>query len=140
MDGARWRGLVEAAHRFGLSIRRSGPHQPTPAGGRDAAAAWLDHRTSGVVAYNDLIAIGFIRALNAAGVGVPGEVSVVGFDNIRDGELLSPQLTTVAAPLVSLGSAAVRHLLKIAVLPARTDESITLPARLVVRGTTGPAA
>lgn len=140
MNGARWRGLVEAGRRFDLGVRRSGPHQPNPAGGRDAAAAWLDHPTSSVVAYNDLIAIGFIRALDEAGVDVPGEVSVVGFDNIRDSELVTPQLTTVAAPLVSLGSAAVRHLLKIAVLPTRTDESVILPARLVVRASTGPAA
>lgn len=41
--------------------------------------------------------------------------------------------------LVSLGSAAVRHLLKISMLPARTDESVVLPARLVIRASTGPA-
>ncbi|MFT4165926.1 MAG: LacI family DNA-binding transcriptional regulator [Microlunatus sp.] len=140
VDGARWRGLVEAGRQLDLGLRRTGPHLPTPAGGREAAAVWLDHPTSSVVAYNDLIAIGFIQALHEAGVDVPGQVSVVGFDNIRDSELVTPQLTTVAAPLVSLGSAAVRHLLKIAMLPTRTDESVVLPARLVVRASTGPAA
>ena len=138
-DGARWRGLVETAHQLDLGIRRSGPYQPTPAGGREAAAAWLAHPTSGVVAYNDLIAIGFIREVSQAGVQIPEQVSIIGFDNIRDTELVSPPLTTVVAPLVSLGSAAVRHLLKISMLPARTDESVVLPARLVVRASTGPA-
>lgn len=138
-DGVRWRGLVEAGHQLDVIVRRSGPRPPTPAGGREAAAAWLGHPTSSVVAYNDLIAIGFIQELREAGVEVPGQVSVIGFDNIRDSELVSPQLTTVAVPLVSLGSAAVRHLLKLATLPVRTDESVVLPARLVIRGSTGPA-
>lgn len=138
-DGARWRSLVEAGHRLDVVVRRSGPYQPDQEGGREAAAAWLERPTSSVVAYNDLIAIGFIRALRETGVEVPGQVSVIGFDNIRDSELVSPQLTTVAVPLVSLGSAAVRHLLKIRMLPVRTGEPVILPARLVVRDSTGPA-
>lgn len=138
-DGARWRGLVEAGHQLDIGVRRSGPHQPNPAGGREAAAAWLTHPTTGVVAYNDLIAIGFIREVTQAGVQIPEQASIIGFDNIRDSELVVPRLTTVVAPLVSLGSAAVRHLLKISMLPARTDESVILPARLVIRASTGPA-
>ena len=139
VDGARWRGLIEAGKDLGISVRHSGPYQPNPAGGREAAADWFDHPTTGVVAYNDLIAIGFIRKLAQAGLQVPEQVSIVGFDNIRDSELVDPQLTTVAAPLVSLGSAAVRHLLKISMLPVRSDESVILPARLVLRASTGPA-
>ena len=73
-----------------------------------------------MVAYNDLIAIGFLQAASEAGYAVPRDVSVVGFDNIREGELVSPQLTTIAAPMVSLGSAAVNHLLKSAQVPRRS--------------------
>ncbi|GAA1837867.1 LacI family DNA-binding transcriptional regulator [Microlunatus capsulatus] len=140
-DGMRWRGLREAGMELGLRVRRVGCQEPTMRGGAAAAEEWLEHRTPGVIAYNDLLAIGFIRTVTAAGVAVPQEVRVVGFDNIVDAELVQPGLTTLASPLVSLGSAAVNHLLK------STDrrrpeelEPVLLPARLVVRGSTGPHA
>lgn len=139
-DGMRWRGLREAALDLDLRVHRLGPHLPTLQGGATAAQAWLRRPTAGVIAYNDLVAIGFIRAVTAAGHRVPGDVSVIGFDNIVDGELVTPSLTTIAAPLVSLGSAAVNHLLK-RTRHSGTDvlEPMMLPARLVVRGSTRQA-
>ena len=136
-DGARWRGLLEAGHELDLKVRRIGPFLPTMRGGGTAAEQWLRHPTPGVIAYNDLIAIGFIRAILLAGRRVPEDVCVIGFDNFLDAELLTPRLTTTAAPLVSLGSAAVNQLLK----TGRRDlteavEPVQLPARLVVRDTT----
>jgi DNA-binding LacI/PurR family transcriptional regulator len=136
-DGMRWRGLREAGLELGLPVRRVGPREPTMRGGAAAAEKWLTHRTPGVIAYNDLLAIGFIRAVTAAGVAVPGDVRVVGFDNIVDAELVQPGLTSLAAPLVSLGSAAVNHLLKSTARRRADDlEPMLLPARLVVRGST----
>jgi DNA-binding LacI/PurR family transcriptional regulator len=137
-DGMRWRGVLEAGHELDITVRRTGPHTPTPAGGRQAAEAWLRHPTSGVVAYNDLLAIGFMRAIMQAGVDIPADVSVVGFDNIRDAELIEPHLTTIASPLVSLGSAAVNHLFKTSIISTRRGDAILLPARLVLRGSVGP--
>jgi DNA-binding LacI/PurR family transcriptional regulator len=138
-NGMRWRGLREAGLDLNLRVRRVGCFEPTMRGGAAAAEEWLQHRTPGVIAYNDLVAIGFIRAVTAAGVAVPGDVRVVGFDNIVDAELVQPNLTSIASPLVSLGSAAVNHLLK-ASRQYRPEElePILLPARLVVRGSTGP--
>ena len=138
-DGMRWRGLLEAGHELGLKVQRIGPCRPTLNGGRHAVESWRQAPTTGVVAYNDLVAIGFLQAAGDAGYAVPGDVSVVGFDNIREGELLTPQLTTIAAPMVSLGSAAVNHLLKTAVAGRSRARTVMLPARLVVRGSTGPA-
>jgi LacI family transcriptional regulator len=138
-DGMRWRGLLEAGHELGLKVQRIGPCRPTLNGGRHAVESWRQAPTTGVVAYNDLVAIGFLQAAGDAGYAVPGDVSVVGFDNIREGELLTPQLTTIAAPMVSLGSAAVNHLLKTAVAGGSRARTVMLPARLVVRGSTGPA-
>lgn len=138
-DGMRWRGLREAGLELGLRVRRVGSQDPTMRGGAAAAEEWLAHRTPGVIAYNDLLAIGFVRAVTAAGVAVPEDVRVVGFDNIVDAELVQPGLTTVAAPLASLGSAAVNHLLKSADRRRPEElEPVLLPARLVVRGSTGP--
>jgi DNA-binding LacI/PurR family transcriptional regulator len=138
-DGVRWRGLREAAHELDLRVHRIGPFLPTMRGGAAAAEQWLTRPTTAVIAYNDLMAIGFIQTVTAAGRSVPGDVSVIGFDNIVDATLVEPHLTTIAAPLVSLGSAAVAHVIK------RTKdrlglmaEPVVLPARLVVRDSTGP--
>ncbi|WP_375422992.1 LacI family DNA-binding transcriptional regulator [uncultured Friedmanniella sp.] len=136
-DGMRWRGLREASLELDLRVHRLGPHLPTLQGGAAAAQAWLRRPTPGVIAYNDLVAIGFLRAVVTAGCRVPEDVSVIGFDNIVDSELVTPSLTTIAAPLVSLGSAAVNHLLKRAWRGGIQDlEPMQLPARLVVRGST----
>jgi DNA-binding LacI/PurR family transcriptional regulator len=138
-NGMRWRGLLEAGHELHIKVRRIGPYVPTMSGGRQAAEQWLKTPTTGVVAYNDLVAIGFLQTVRNAGVDVPRDVSIVGFDNIPDASLVRPGLTTIAAPLLSLGSAAVNHLLKTSALPTRRDESVILPARVVVRSSTGPA-
>lgn len=139
-NGMRWRGLLEAGHELGLRTRRSGPFPPTMKGGLQAVRAWRATPTSAVIAYNDLLAIGFVRALAEAGIGVPGEVSVVGFDDIRDARLIDPPLTTVAVPLARLGSAAVTHLLHARAGEPGAAKSVVLPAKLVVRGSTGPVA
>jgi DNA-binding LacI/PurR family transcriptional regulator len=91
------------------------------------------------VAYNDLMAIGFLRTLHERGVAVPREVSVIGFDDIHDAALIQPALTTIAAPLRSLGSAAVNHLLKTSIILGPRPSAVVLPARLMVRDSTGPA-
>ena len=138
-DGMRWRGLREAAVELDLHVRRLGPFLPTMRGGAVAADGWLLRPSTAVIAYNDLMAIGFLRAVQAAGRAVPGDVSVIGFDNIVDASLVEPRLTTVAAPLVSLGSTAVAHLLRGASARDETlADPVMLPSKLIVRGSTGP--
>ncbi|XVU28660.1 LacI family DNA-binding transcriptional regulator [Actinoplanes sp. CA-054009] len=127
-DGVRWRALRE----LDVHAHRIGPFEPTVAGGAEAAQEFARRPTSAVVAYNDLMAIGLIRRLTAMGVRVPGDVSVAGFDNIFAAELITPALTTVAAPLHAMGEAAVR-----AVLSGAGSSVVTLPTRLVVRASTG---
>jgi DNA-binding LacI/PurR family transcriptional regulator len=136
-DGMRWRSLREGAPDLGLHARRIGPFAPTVAGGTAAAAEFVHHPTSAVIAYNDLMAIGFIRALTAKGARIPRDVSVVGFDNIFAADLVTPPLTTVAAPLHAMGLTAVRNLLAIVRgAQPRAQEPVSLPARLVVRAST----
>ena len=137
-DGMRWRGLRAAGLELDLKVRRIGPNTPTMAGGRLAATKWLGNQTRGVIAYNDLLAIGFIQAVMLAGCRVPEDVCVIGFDNILDSSLVEPRLTTIAAPLVSLGSAAVNRLLKRSWHEEdELAEPVLLPTRLVVRDSTG---
>ncbi len=78
-------------------MRRLGPFAPTIDGGRAAARAFAEARSTAVVAYNDLIAIGFMQTMQSWGVAVPGDVSVVEFDDIFGADFCSPALTTVAA-------------------------------------------
>lgn len=136
-DGMRWRAMREAADELGLRVQRLGPYTPTLAGGTEAAADVAGSTVTATVAYNDLVAIGLMRGLAAAGVRVPHDVSVVGFDDIFGAELCSPSLTTVAAPLQSLGRYAVQTLL--VGMRSRTPPDVRpalLPAQLVVREST----
>lgn len=136
-DGMRWRALREAGHELGLHTRRSGPYAPTIEGGVAAAQELVHALPTAVIAYNDLVAIGLMRALQKEGVRIPQDVSVIGFDNILPAELVSPGLTTVAAPLRTMGSTAVGNL--VAVIRGalyRTDGPFVLPTRLVEREST----
>ncbi|UZN04288.1 LacI family DNA-binding transcriptional regulator [Cellulomonas sp. S1-8] len=138
-DGTRWLAMREAAHDLEMHAHRVGPFPPTLAGGALAAEPVLASGVTGVVAYNDLVAIGLLRRLTQQGVRIPQDLSVVGFDDIFGAELCTPTLTTVAAPLTALGQYAVRMLLHEA--RARTPREVRparLPARLVERESTAP--
>lgn len=136
-DGIRWRSLREAAADLGLQTRRIGPYKPDVAGGEQAAADLHGKALSAVLAYNDQLAIGLIRGLTAAGAIVPDDVSIVGFDNIFAADLVTPRLTTVAAPLQALGGTAVHNLLAIINgARSRASEAMVLPTRLVERAST----
>jgi DNA-binding LacI/PurR family transcriptional regulator len=86
-----------------------------------------------VVAYDDLTAIAVLRAAGDAGWSVPGDLSVVGTDDIELAEYTTPSLTTVAQPKVELGELAVE-----AVLSSRRAGDQLLDGKLIVRGSTGP--
>ncbi|MFG1997127.1 LacI family DNA-binding transcriptional regulator [Actinoplanes sp. NPDC048988] len=132
-DGIRWRALRELAP----GSRRLGPYAPSVSGGAEAAADLARQPAGAVLAYNDAMAIGLIRRLTAMGARVPRDVSVVSFDNIEAAELVTPALTTVAAPLRAMGRTAVTTVLAIAdgAVP-RTTGPLVLPSRLVVRTST----
>lgn len=89
-----------------------------------------------VVCPNDAAAVGVARALKRAGFGVPGEVSVIGFDDVPWAALMDPPLTTVRQPLEDLGAAAVELLLKRMRTPQREPSSVVLPVELIARDST----
>jgi Transcriptional regulators len=86
---------------------------------------------------SDLLAVGVCKALQDAGVRVPSEISVVGFDDLRWAKLITPSLTTVHQPQVSQGEAAM-HLL-IRRIEGEVAPNRVLTPRIVVRDSTGPA-
>jgi len=140
-DGVRWRSLRDACVQLGVQTRRAGPYPPTVLGGEQAARALRARPPSAILAYNDLVAIGLIRGLTAAGTRIPDEVSIIGFDNIFAADLVTPRLTTIAAPLRALGTTAVHNLLAI-INGARSTatEPMILPIRLIEGGSTARRA
>ena len=138
----RQRGLRDAARATGMEVVTIGPVAPRFEGGAGAAERVLDAGVTAVLAYNDLVAAGILSRLAELGVRVPDELSVVGFDDIPLAAMLTPPLTTVAAPTVRAGACAVEALLGRlepgAAGPAPCERE--LPAVLVVRGSTAAPA
>ncbi|HEY0188144.1 MAG TPA: LacI family DNA-binding transcriptional regulator [Cellulomonas sp.] len=138
-NGTRWRAFNDGCRALGLVGRRVGPFEPTFAGGYEAARALLGTRASGVVVFNALMAVGVIRGLQQAGVRVPADVSVVGFDDVLIAQIVQPALTVVSTPLQATGATGLRNL--IALLNgarSRTGGPVVLPARLSVHESTAP--
>jgi LacI family transcriptional regulator len=90
-----------------------------------------------VVAANDQMAIGVMRVLARAGVRVPGQVAVVGFDDIYAADLFEPQLTTVHQPMRALGERACARLMERVAKPGLPPQVQTLPTELVIRHSCG---
>lgn len=110
------------------------------ASGAMAAQRWLalEERPSAVFCASDAMAGGFIGALHRAGIKVPQDVSVVGFDDIEIAAHLVPALTTIAQPRRLIGETAARRLLALIgeAAPSGQSQEI-LPVELVVRASTG---
>ena len=108
--------------------------------GVEAAQRYLNctNKPTALFASNDQTAISAMAVLRQAGVRVPEDVSVAGFDDIEQARYMHPSLTTIEVPMQQLGEEGVRHL-----LAQLADEemalSVTLPHRLLVRDSTGPA-
>ncbi|MDQ8703508.1 LacI family DNA-binding transcriptional regulator [Streptomyces sp. LHD-70] len=106
-------------------------------GGQAAAARLLERGVTGVICASDPIALGAVRAARRRGLDVPGEVSVVGFDDSAFMNCTEPPLTTVRQPIEAMGRAAVELLaLQIAGSAVPAEELLFEP-ELVVRGSTG---
>jgi LacI family transcriptional regulator len=119
---------------------------PGVAGGEAAMSEMLDHHpdVTGVATYNDLMAIGALRAVHGRGGQVPRDVSVVGFDDVDLAAYVEPPLTTIAQSTPDLGRLAVRQLIDRlrgdGDLPGSGGPAtrIVVPVRLRTRGSTGP--
>ena len=135
-DSERWIGLSENAARLGVDIVRLGPFMPTLDQGTAAADVGLGSGATGLVAFNDLLAIGILQRLRRRNVDVPGAISVVGHDDIFGAEFCQPSLTTVHTDAEHAGRTLVD--LVLGRIAGRPDTPIVIPGRLVVRESTGP--
>jgi LacI family transcriptional regulator len=95
-------------------------------------------RITGVVAGNDLIAVGIIVAAAERGRNCPRDISVVGFNDMLLAGRLQPPLTTIRIPQYDVGTRAAELLMALVADPARSPETVLISGELVVRGSTAP--
>ncbi len=110
--------------------------------GRAAMARLLTRpvRPSAVFVASDMVAMGALRALREAGLRVPEDVAVVGFDDIAAARFITPALTTVHVPTYGLGWSAAELLLQLVAQEAPQQTQVLLDTELVVRESCGSAA
>jgi LacI family transcriptional regulator len=99
----------------------------------------LPSRPTALIAINDLLAIGALRAAGDLNLHVPTNLSLASYDDIAVANYLMPRLTTVAKDAIRMGREAVKLLLARIQEPNRPYQRINMPARLIIRGSTGPA-
>ncbi len=147
VDGGRGAGGPQrrTAYLRGMRHRRLGrwtrviPGDFTEEAGTNAAQVLLadGDLPTAIFAANDIVAAGLLGGLDRAGVDVPGEVSIVGYDNISIAHLAHVSLTTVDQPRTEMGRLALELLLD-RIDNRRASELRVLEPSLVVRSTTGP--
>jgi len=111
----RFQGFLQAIGKRGLEVRKEHIKEAdyTFEGGYRAAQEMLNGKLpQAIIAANDLMAIGAIRALEDNGFSVPQDIGIAGFDNIPLAALAKPRLTTVAIPAYKMGQEAMEMLLK----------------------------
>jgi DNA-binding LacI/PurR family transcriptional regulator len=100
----------------------------------------LKHPPTAMCCYNDMTALGAMRAIRARGLRVPEDVSVTGFDDLFFAAYLTPTLTTVRQPMRRMGQMAMENLFKLMSGVTTGPDSavqIKVQAELIVRGSTG---
>jgi len=121
---------------------KDGQHPMAPEIGYKPMQALLEvtRDFTAVFCFNDISAVGAIRALKDAGLSVPADVSVVGFDDVLSAAYATPSLTTVRQPLEEMGRRGAKVLLeRIADRDKKFTAEIVMSPELVVRESTGPA-
>jgi len=152
----RWVGIQKVAQELGLStdasltvhLDASGwpletgqhPMDPQIAYGPTRALLEKNRDFTALFCFNDTAAMGAVRAIKDAGLDVPGDISVVGFDDITSAAFSTPSLTTVHQPLFEMGQKGAQLLLeRIANREKQFPAEIEVSPELVVRESTGPA-
>jgi LacI family transcriptional regulator len=143
----RWSAILDVARRYGIA---AGPelhmhistNNGSPESGYLPVKELLGRTTdfTAIFCFNDIAAIGAIRALKDAGISVPEDVSVVGFDDILGASYHTPSLTTVRQPLEQMGREGARILLeRIANPGGELTPEVVLQPQLIVRESTAAA-
>ncbi|HZQ18905.1 MAG TPA: LacI family DNA-binding transcriptional regulator [Terriglobales bacterium] len=143
---SRWEAVEQVAHALGVEldpelIVQIDSTESSPSLGYPFAKKLLERKRpfTALFAYNDISAIGSIRAFQEAGMRVPHDISVVGFDDIPAAAFHYPSLTTIRQPLHKMGELAVDMLVDQIERRSEWQREIAVQPELVVRESTGPA-
>ncbi|HVZ83129.1 MAG TPA: LacI family DNA-binding transcriptional regulator [Terracidiphilus sp.] len=145
----RWQAIVAAAAALGIAIEpqlvvQLEQPEPGPEPGAEATRRLLARNTpfTALFAFNDMSAMGAIHALRAAGLHIPADVSVLGFDDVPAAATHNPPLTTIRQPLRTMGQAAASALLGLIRGESAQPQtgSLTVHPELIVRESTAVAA
>lgn len=145
----RWRAARAAMKRAGLAFEPALSVQLERLGdegifgieeGQVATRKLLaaGQRFTALVAFNDMAACGAMRTLQAAGIHVPGQVSVVGFDDLTVARIVQPALTTVQQPLRRMGEQAADMLIERIANKTLAATEVCVEPELITRQSTGP--
>lgn len=137
-DARRRRCLAQEAGRCGLEILELGARTPDAAGGAAAAQEVLAQDLGAAIVYNDVMALALVDRLRGFGLAVPGDVSVIGWDDIEFSALARPALSTVRMPRREAGRSAVDLLAGI--IAGGTGGVVRLGTELVLRDSTARRA
>jgi LacI family transcriptional regulator len=140
--GAAFSAAAAAAGMEEVEPPAPGSVTPTFVEGRRLMSALLvdaPRRPTGVFAPSDVMAVGALDAIAERGLRCPDDISIVGYNDLPLSRFVAPPLTTVELPAEELGAEAARMALESIADPRRRGRLVTLPARLIVRRSTGPA-
>ncbi|HYL85681.1 MAG TPA: LacI family DNA-binding transcriptional regulator [Candidatus Angelobacter sp.] len=144
-SAVRWAAICEASQELGIRIRPELTIQlegtdSTPAIGYPFAKELLARKQpfTALFAYNDISAIGSLWAFREAGLRVPEDISIVGFDDIPGSAYANPGLTTVRQPLVKMGQIAAQTVVDLIDERGEYVTEIAIEPEFVVRESTGP--
>jgi DNA-binding LacI/PurR family transcriptional regulator len=142
----RWLAIKHAAERLGILLNPANVTQlegdaPTHEPGYLATKRLLasEYPFTAIFSFNDVSAIGAVRALREAGLQVPRDVSVVGFDDVQSAAFQNPSLTTVRQPLRSMGLLAAEQIVKAIEDGVSMGAPVVVAPELVVRESTSRA-
>ncbi len=140
-DADRMAGYRLALDAAGLEFRRDlvGQGDGKPEEGQRVMRQLLSQRDrpTAVFCYNDMTAIGALRAATTRRLRVPEDLSIVGFDDLFVASYVNPPLTTIRQPMRSMGQQAMKVLMRL-LNGQKTDEVISVKGRLIVRSSTAP--
>jgi DNA-binding LacI/PurR family transcriptional regulator len=141
----RWKGLIAVAERLGLEMKPGlmvnlDRDMTSPELGYPTVRQLLATKEpfTAIVAFNDVSAIGAIRALKDFNLRVPEDISVIGFDDIKAAAYTLPRLTTINQPLEEIGRVATQSLLNRIHNTVMPRDEIIVEPKLVIRESTGP--
>jgi LacI family transcriptional regulator len=137
-DAGYRRALSDAGIAYDGALVRSGQYEREASRAQALSLLRSDNRPTAVFAANDLSGIATLEVAADLHLDVPGDLSVVGFDDIPEASQIASPLTTVRQPMQSLGATAARMV--VALMAGETLDSthVLLPTRLITRATTAP--